>query len=105
MKNHTIDAIIKLAIDVAKNNPEAPKNIISDAVIKLGKFAVSLQKRYANQCSYEWACTDKYIKGTARLELKAQNLAKSINCGLAFQTDPRGWPLIVTVDNKEHRIG
>lgn len=63
----------------------------------LAKAAKSLQKRYENECSYEWADTDAYRKRTENLEKKAAELFKSLglpeSCTMELQGDPRGWPL------------
>lgn len=66
-----------------------------------------LHTRYEAECSYEWADTDKYRAETENRENKIiKELAKHglLSC-LDFQTDPRGWPLVLTLDGREYRLG
>lgn len=75
----------------------------------LAKGARSLHKRYENECSYQWADTDAYRKRTENLEKKLAALFAELNlpdnCTMEIQGDPRGWPLIFTIDGREHRLG
>lgn len=79
----------------------------------LAKAAKSLHKRYENECSYEWADTDRYRKRTENLERHIAELFAGLklpsDCTMEIQGDPRGWPLIFTLQTshgpREHRLG
>lgn len=71
-------------------------HIIARHVQELQKIASSLHKRYEAACSYSYADTDAYRKRTLNLERKALDPAEALGLYVEYQTDPRGWPLILS---------
>lgn len=78
-------------------------------VQSLAVAAKSLQKRYENECSYEWADTDRYRKRTENLEKKIGELFAALNlpaeCTMEIQGDPRGWPLKFIISGRDYYLG
>lgn len=90
------------AVRIAQELPGASPHRIANTLQNLQIIAASLHRRYEAACSYEWANTDKYIRATERLEGKALVTATAIpGLSLEFQHDPRGWPLILKLNDVE----
>lgn len=64
-----------------------------DDVSLLARRCKSHRTRCENECSYEWANTEKYARGTERLENSIRELATSFPGidGVRFYGDPRGY--------------
>lgn len=105
MNQDRLEAIVTLTALIARAHENLPAHVVSRNVLKLGKLASSLHKRYEAACNYEWANTDKYEEHTARLEQKAAALGVELEVKVDHQRDPRGWPLVITVGDKEERLG
>ena len=103
--NHALIACLEVAVLLAHQNPEATPYRIARAVHDLQKMGQQLHRRYEAACSYPSASTEDYEKRTTRLEDKAHDTAANARIALAYQRDPRGWPLIITINGSEHRIG
>jgi hypothetical protein len=103
--NHSLIACLKVAVLSARERPELGPYRIARVVHDLHKIGQRLHRRYEDSCSYQWADTDAYRERTERLELKASTVAAEAKLGVRFQTEPRGWPLIVTLEQGEVRIG
>lgn len=54
--------------------------------------------RYAASCSYQWATTERYERGTREHEEGVRKLARDMGLHVYLQTDPRG--RTVYVDTK-----
>lgn len=105
MKKDQIQAAIHLAALIGQNdNTRHPLNV-STGCYDLAKMAGNLHKRYENACCYPWASGEKYERATERLEQKAFELAERLGIKLELQTDPRGWPFIVTIGKNTIRLG
>ena len=118
MKKYTKEAILQAARAIAEG---MDKNTFSEAIPfaeRMNKAAKSLQRRYENECSYEWANTPQYIKRTENMEAKiikectefGFDMTSDVNekrAGAWFrlQTDPRGWALVLIVNGSEYRLG
>lgn len=78
-----------------------------DLVNYLQRAGACLHARYENACSYEWAYTEQYEKGTEGRERRIMERIKQAQFPgtLTFQGDPRGWPLVFTIDGREYRLG
>lgn len=61
-----------------------------DILRTLAKLGEKLQQRYANSCSYEWACTESYERNTERAEARIREICQASGLSLYLQTDPRG---------------
>lgn len=107
MNKYRLDAMMTLAHAINAVHDGGLKTI--NTVQSLAKLAKSLHKRYENECSYQWADTDAYRKRTENMEKKAADLFVSLglpaSCTLELQGDPRGWPLVFTIEGREHRLG
>lgn len=100
-------AALDLAAMIARNVPAdrvATKDI-GPNVSKLGRIASSLHKRYEAACSYAWADTDMYAQATEALEAKATALGAVLGIEVTHQRDPRDWPVICKVGDRETRLG
>lgn len=71
----------------------------------LHKIGRQLHKRYKAARSYQWADTDAYRDRTERLERKALSVAAEAQLKVSFQQDPRGWPVIITFEQNDLRLG
>jgi hypothetical protein len=92
------------AARIAAECPELSPHRIALLVLNLQSIAASLHKRYEAACSHEWANTPAYERRTERLEAKAAELAPFQTMGrltVEHQRDPRGWPLILKLNNAE----
>lgn len=105
MNKDQIQAAINLAALISQNDNTRPPFSVSIGCYDLAKMAGNLHKRYENACNYEWASGEKYDRATERLEQKAFKLAEKLGVKLELQTDPRGWPFIVTVWENTIRLG
>lgn len=61
----------------------------------LARRGERLRRRWENECSYEWACTPEYERGTERAEEILRAEAARLGLTLYLQTDPRGAPVYV----------
>ena len=64
-----------------------------------------MRRRFENQCSYEWACTEKYEAATERLAARLCSIALPEGVTLELQRDPRGWPINLTVRGNLYALG
>lgn len=103
--NHALIACLEVAVLLANQNPDATPYRIARAVHDLHKIGQQLHRRYEASCSYPYASTEAYEKRTTRLEDTAYDTAANARIALGFQRDPRGWPLIITINDREYRIG
>ncbi|NBU79675.1 MAG: hypothetical protein EBS50_11510 [Sphingomonadaceae bacterium] len=102
------DAMLHLAMAVQPLNDHA--SLTSRTVQALAKIAKTLHVRYEAECSHQWADTDAYRQKTETLEKKAARLFQELElppktATLEFQRDPRGWPLVFTIEGREYRLG
>src|ERR1700761_5474965 len=74
---------------------DLPNHMLAGKVHQLVKLARGLHKRYEAACSYQWATTEKYSKRTGTMEHEAMHLAMDLGLEIEFQSDPRGWPVIL----------
>ncbi len=77
--NQALLACLEVAVALAHQNPEATPYRIARAVHDLQKVGQQLHRRY--------------------------EAAANARITLAHQRDPRGWPLIIVVNDREFRIG
>ncbi len=102
-------AKVKFEVTVALGEqcPQLDWRTRYDLVDYLQRASAILHTRYENACSYAWASTEQYERQTASRE--ACILATLREHGLAdcaeFQTDPRGWPLVLRLNGREYRLG
>jgi hypothetical protein len=103
--NHAFLACLELAVLAGQQNPDATPYRLAKAIHDLQKTGEQLHRRYVADCSYQYADTDKFRRRTEVLEDQAHETAANARLTLGFQRDPRGWPLIITINNREYRIG
>jgi hypothetical protein len=103
--NHALIACLEVAVLLANQNPDATPYRIARAVHDLHKIGQQLHRRYEASCSYAHANTEAYEKRTATLEDRATEAAANARITLGFQRDPRGWPLVISVNGREYQIG
>jgi hypothetical protein len=82
--NRTVSALRRKAPETAAN-----VNLVS-VVEYLAKAGMRLQRRYENECSYEWADTPEYEAGTRRAEERIRKAAAAAGLQVYIQGDPRG---------------
>ena len=98
MKSNTrekIEAGLSLAAHCA-SLVNLPSHVIAHHVFSLMKIAAQLHKRYEAACSYQWSDTTTYRKHTLNLEREALEHGEALGLYVEYQTDPRGWPLILS---------
>ena len=108
MNKESMEAMLTLTTLISKARPDLPGLMIPRNVAKLQRLAHSLHKRYVRyvaMCNYQGANTDQYLKTTDTLEAKALSLAAELGVALELQRDPRGRPMIFTIDGREERLG
>lgn len=84
----------------------------------LQRAGATLHTRYEAACSYEWADTPEYERHTEKREATLLRTAKdwgmniTTDCNerrpgvwVRLQTDPRGWPVVLYINGREHRLG
>lgn len=103
--NHALIACLEVAVFLAHQNPDATPYRLARAVHDLHKIGQQLHRRYEASCSYPYASTEAYERRTTRLEDQAHEAASNARISLAFQRDPRGWPLIITINDRDYRLG
>jgi hypothetical protein len=103
--NHALLACLEVAVLAGQMNPEASPYRLARAIHDIHKIGTQLHNRYAAQCSYPYADTDRYRKRTETLQDQAHEIASNARLTIAHQGDPRGWPIIVALGEREYRIG
>lgn len=94
-------AAIRLAESVANliDQTGQPRQLsmfdLAPTVVLWAKKGESLRKRYENECSYEWADTEDYRKGTERAEKMLVGWVKELGLHAFIQGDCRGATLYV----------
>lgn len=71
---------------------------IDAAIQGLARIGSNLRQRYENECSHEWANTPEYEAGTAKLEIRARQMAERAGLHIYLQTDCRGATVYVSKD-------
>jgi hypothetical protein len=88
---------------------KAETHKIPIVLAKLQRVAVSLHHRYEAACNGigdgSEEVTQAFDRRTEKLEWKAGQLGEEIGLTIDHQRDPRGWPLIVKIGDREERIG
>lgn len=105
MQKDQIEAMLNVVAEIVKTQPDCKIYTVTTNVMRLGSLARSLHKRYANQCSYPWANTEKYEAATDRMESRVISIAAELGVQIGFQRDPRGWPIIVKSGAYESYLG
>lgn len=105
----------EIAVKALASHVENPRAL----VYYLNRAGATLNTRWANECSYEWAGnSERYCKATESREKTL--LANAVKAGLTItrdvnerrngafimlQTDPRGWPITLFVNGLEYSLG
>lgn len=115
-RKHLKEAKFQATRAIAEN---MNKNTFDEAipfVDYLNRAGATLHTRYENQCSYEWACTEKYEGATDKREKTLLKNAsefgftvtddvneKRPGSFIRLQGDPRGWPIELIFNTPDTR--
>jgi hypothetical protein len=89
-KQEELEFSIVLAKELA---PNTRTSIVAELASRLIRAATSLHRRYEAACSYEWACTEAYERGTERKEDAVRKMLAPHGIACEFGSDPRGAPV------------
>lgn len=98
-----LDYVLAMALVKETNNPARQVSAhwrVATRLVQLKALARALRKRFANECSYQWADTDKYRARTERMCEQAHEvfgLVASPACTMEINRDPRGAAIHIEV--------
>lgn len=110
MNMQEVKELSRIAADLGAAYPAGASNGENWGIwlVKVATLARRLRGRYLNACNYAWALTDKYEKGTERLEKQLCTMLQANGCKpvenyqntpdtYTLQRDPRGASLQASV--------
>lgn len=94
MKHHVI-AIANVSAMVARASGW-PSHEVAEHVCELHTLGRRLHAHFERDCNGE-GDPDRRYRAIERLKVKAGEVAERLGLAVRFNTDPRGWPLIVAL--------
>jgi hypothetical protein len=109
-KQENLAYLLSVAMAMAEGRGGRSYGVCMD-IVRLESMARKLRNRYTNACSYQWADTDAYRRGTSNLEARIKRIVDAwdvipgkFNVSLEFQTDPRGSSMKLSINGLEYRL-
>ena len=97
---------LTVAAALAQHMPHKKPCEIASFIEDLDKMGAALNRRYLASCNHKWATTEAYEKRTDKMEDKlCKMVADFSGVVVTLQRDPRGWPVVITIDDCDFYLG